>query len=1239
MSKNIVFIDSRVSGYQTLIASLSADSEWYLLDATQDGLEQMQRVLECRTALDSIHVVSHGSAGTLYLGSTVLNSGNLHSYESQFRSIGASLTTTGDILLYGCNVAQGTAGAGFVDALARITGADVAASNDPTGLESSGGDAVLEVVSGSIETQALSLGSLQQTLVANTAPTFTVSDGKLMTDFGGSVSASSVVQLADGKLVVAGSTYSNGTNAIVLARYNADGTLDTSFGGDGELTTSFASSSEAVIAVQQADGKLVAAGGWVYGFALGRYNADGTLDTRFDGYSNLSLSMMDYAVVNSIFQQADGKLVVVWDLSNGRAFELICYNTDGTLDTSFDGDGKLRISTDFPTVAGHLNSVLLQEDGKLVVAGVWNLNDNSRDDFYLARYNADGTLDTDFDADGKLTTDFGSSSDSASKIFQQADGKLVVAGSTYSNGNYAIALARYNADGTLDTSFDGDGKQTTTVGSGASVSSILQQADGKLVVAGSFDDGFALVRYNMDGSLDTTFSAPEDTLHLRNPTVTEYRYSWDSAKVVLAPEVRIFDAELSAAGHYTGSSLTLSRQGGANAEDVFGGTGTLSTLPEGGYFAVDSVTIGRVTVNSAGTLKLSFNSNATQSLVDKALQQIGYANLSDAPPASVQIDWVFSDGNVSAQGSGGALSVTGSSTVTITATNDAPISSGMLQNQTALANSAFSYTLPASAFSDPDQEALKYSVNMADGSGLPPWLKINAATGTLSGTPESLDTGSFMLRITASDASGATASSYFTLTVTASSRAIEGTAGNDSLIGQDGNDILKGYAGNDTLDGGVGSDNMEGGDGSDLYYVDNNGDVVVESNASSVTGGIDTVYSSLASYTLVANVENGRILSPGNASLSGNGLDNLLYAGAGDNTLDGQGGADTVSYLYAAEGVTVSLAKSAAQDTESSGVDRLLNIENLTGSAYDDQLTGNNAANILDGGAGADVMIGRSGDDIYYVDDVDDVVVETSSSGGEDIVYSTLQSYTLTQNVENGRIITSNAANLTGNSLSNVLYAGAGNNVLNGGAGTDTVSYLYGLISAATSGVNASLATGVVSGSSDADTLLNIENLTGSSLNDTLAGNAGRNVLNGGAGDDSLSGGDGNDTLIGGTGKDTLIGGAGTDLLTGGDGNDIFKFTALTDLGLGSLARDVITDFKSGQDKIDLAAIDPNSALRGDQAFVWVTKFNATAGQVRFAADGQGNGIVYLNTDRDADAEFEIMLTGVTTLTAADLVL
>ena len=152
-------------------------------------------------------------------------------------------------------------------------------------------------------------------------------------------------------------------------------------------------------------------------------------------------------------------------------------------------------------------------------------------------------------------------------------------------------------------------------------------------------------------------------------------------------------------------------------------------------------------------------------------------------------------------------------------------------------------------------------------------------------------------------------------------------------------------------------------------------------------------------------------------------------------------------------------------------------------------------------------------------------------------------------------------------------------------------------------------------------------------------GTAGNDVLGGSTGNDLLGGLAGKDVIYGGRGNDTLLGGAGSDRLTGGAGNDRFKFAALADLGLSATARDVITDFKRGADKIDLSAIDTNSTKAGDQAFSWVKSFTATAGQARFAADGKGNGIVYLNTDKDIAAEYEIMLTGVTTLAATDLVL
>ncbi|MDH4563126.1 hypothetical protein E8F06_19175 [Pseudomonas sp. BN411] len=340
---------------------------------------------------------------------------------------------------------------------------------------------------------------------------------------------------------------------------------------------------------------------------------------------------------------------------------------------------------------------------------------------------------------------------------------------------------------------------------------------------------------------------------------------------------------------------------------------------------------------------------------------------------------------------------------------------------------------------------------------------------------------------------------------------IEGFAGNDQLTGAAMNDHLVGGAGDDVLNGGIGFDRMLGGDGSDIYYVDSVFDIVNETNAVAATGGTDTVYSSLGAYTLGANVENLRLLAAGAANGTGNALANTLFAGAGNNILDGGAGADTASYLYATAAVTASLAVTTAQATGGSGSDTLLNVENLTGSNFNDTLTGNAGANTLNGGLGVDVLIGGDGSDIYFVDNAGDVVSETNAvaaTGGTDTVYSSLGAYTLGANVEHLRLLAAGAANGTGNALANTLFAGAGNNVLDGGAGADTASYLY-----ATAAVTAGLAvtTAQATGGSGSDTLLNVENLTGSNFNDTLTGNAGANTLDGGLGNDVLIGGDGSD--------------------------------------------------------------------------------------------------------------------------------
>ncbi|MBK6370284.1 MAG: T9SS type A sorting domain-containing protein [Flavobacteriales bacterium] len=334
-------------------------------------------------------------------------------------------------------------------------------------------------------------------------------DGKVTTDFGPATDdGRSVTIQPDGKIVVAGES-NNGTDLdFALARYTTDGSLDNSFGVNGKVTTAIGTGNDRGTSVTiQPDGKIVVAGesnnGTDDDFALARYTTDGSLDNSFgvNGKETTAFGTGD-DIGQSIAIQPDGSIVVAGGANNGTDsdFAVARYNTDGTLDNSFSGDGKM--TTDFGT-DDYGRSVAIQPDGKVVVAGY--SNNGLYSDLSLARYNTDGTLDNTFSGDGKVTTDVGPYSDFGYSVAIQPDGRIIVAG-----GYSYFAVARFNTDGTLDNSFSDDGKVTTDIGSGEFGQSVAIQPDGRIVVAGYVGYGtnseFAVVRYNMDGTLDNSFS-------------------------------------------------------------------------------------------------------------------------------------------------------------------------------------------------------------------------------------------------------------------------------------------------------------------------------------------------------------------------------------------------------------------------------------------------------------------------------------------------------------------------------------------------------------------------------------------------------------------------------------------------------------------------------------------------------------------------------------------------------------
>jgi uncharacterized delta-60 repeat protein len=321
-------------------------------------------------------------------------------------------------------------------------------------------------------------------------------DGKVTTNFTSRLDeVRGVAVQGDGKIVVAGNAGDRNTARFALARYNTDGTLDTTFSGNGKATTNFTPGSDGALAVAiQGDGKIVAAGragGSGGRFALARYNTDGTLDTTFSGNGKATTNFTsgpDFAT--GVALQVDGKIVAAGGAGGtGGRFALARYNTDGTLDSAFSSGGKQM--TNFSPGDDFAEGVAIQADGKIVTAGTADVTQ-----FALARYNTNGTLDSTFSGDGMQTTDFTSGPDFALGVAIQGDGKIVTAGTADFR---EFALARYTTAGALDTTFGGDGTVTTNLTPGFEFAEgVALQADGKIVAAGSVGGGggrFGLVRY------------------------------------------------------------------------------------------------------------------------------------------------------------------------------------------------------------------------------------------------------------------------------------------------------------------------------------------------------------------------------------------------------------------------------------------------------------------------------------------------------------------------------------------------------------------------------------------------------------------------------------------------------------------------------------------------------------------------------------------------------------------------
>ena len=329
---------------------------------------------------------------------------------------------------------------------------------------------------------------------------------------------SSVVIQSDGKIVVAGGAFPLFTflGNFELVRYNPNGSLDRSFGNGGIVTTTFPEGSYAFDVALQPDGKIIAAGTVFVDFnpgdisdtdfALARYNSDGSLDTTFGNGGTLMTDFFgneDDAF--SVLIQPDGKIVAVGSANNPASyydFAAVRYLSNGTIDTTFGVAGK--VSTDFGDQNfDRARSAALQSDGRIVAAGFAISQNGGVQNFAVARYTSNGILDTTFSGDGKTQIDFGNCCQSATKLLLQSDGKIItVGGSNGESGDDDFLLARLSPRGSLDNTFGVGGQVRTSFGDlNGGANGAALQSDGKIVAVGfqaTFSNqwaNFALARY------------------------------------------------------------------------------------------------------------------------------------------------------------------------------------------------------------------------------------------------------------------------------------------------------------------------------------------------------------------------------------------------------------------------------------------------------------------------------------------------------------------------------------------------------------------------------------------------------------------------------------------------------------------------------------------------------------------------------------------------------------------------
>jgi uncharacterized delta-60 repeat protein len=757
----------------------------------------------------------------------------------------------------------------------------------------------------------------------------------------------------------------------------------------------------------------------------------GQLDPTFSGDGRLVANFTDRPTINGGAVQSDGKIIIVGqthveDENAAHDFFVARYTSGGSLDTSFSGDGIAKV--DFGGNDGAFD-VAIDSSGRIVVAGVGNGK------IGVARLLSNGSLDTSFSGDGKQTVDFGSGTESSSHLVIQSDGKIVVSGTGF-------ALARLTTGGNLDSTFDGDGKVVVSGKGLQELRDLALAPDGKIVAGGGGDfnaaEDAAIARFNTNGSLDSSFT-PSDNLPVSTGGPGYAIFEFETGPNESFDDNRIEGVAVQSDGKVVMTGFTnefflttwrIDSTGNGDVHDIAhdlkadSAIGRSVTVQSDGKIVVGGVAVESPSSDPQNFLLIRYNANGTRDttfgvngVVETELNTYGPNNLGGG-----------SDNLTALIVSGGKYVAVGNTTGT--------------SEQTPVAIARYDggntqYVSPVTALPDGTYQIVGTNgddvIHIYEYNSFPTYYAADVNGAIFSFINNAFKINTFDGDDLVTQNFGV--ENHCTIDGGAGNDTLGGNEGLATIYGGDGNDYIgavteAAFSGTYRLHGGIGQDLLQGGDnGGDFLSGDGGNDKVnggggndrLEGNA-----GNDAIYG-----------DGGPFISNGTDALFGGSGDDVLDGGFGNDYMEGGDGNDTVTYESRTNPVTVGLGTSADDGEAGEGDNARDDIENIIGGAGNDDLRGSASVNKIYGLGGNDLIYLHGGNDYAEGGSGNDTIY---GEGGNDSLYGNAGADRLDGGSDNDRLEGGSGADqFFGQSGNDTFFAKDGEkDLLNGGSGTDS---------------------------------------------------------------------------------------------------------------------------------------------------------------------------------------------------------